>query len=45
MVAGQRDVLSRASIFVLAVALAVTLSLSLMAGALHDSNEKRLLRQ
>jgi len=38
-------VLSRSAIFVLAVALAVTLSLSLMARSLHDSNEKRLLRQ
>ncbi len=41
----RRSVLSRASTFVLAVALAVTLTLALMARALHDSNEQRLLRQ
>src|SRR5207249_7478306 len=45
VVSVRRSVLNRASIFVLVVALAVTLSLSLMARGLHDSNEKRLLRQ
>jgi serine phosphatase RsbU (regulator of sigma subunit) len=41
----RRAVLSRVSIIVLAVALAVTLILSLTARAVHDSNEQRLLRQ